>query len=627
MVMTLPRTIPFLSLLAATLLAAALVGNPTFAEVQTHSVVDQPVRFVLRRSELSAAAAQPPGVVIGITSRDWQQSNAMGHQIASNPGSNTVHFVWVMHDHIPYDAEDYWNYYSNYNSWDKTSGTLNNGSNGVSVSTGVFDFNNQGGFICMDVDSDNLCHAVLSQCLDVRLPSSAWHLHFPLEGAALHIDTELPDPVSAPVELGQVWPDIAITQNNGLKDGSGDIRHVIAGGTDFTTPHHLHTDHIWYWRYDAGALTPVWEGPALLDSCKDAAWAIDAADNSGKVAAAFTSDYITDGLNELNNVVYRESRTAGSGWLDGTELGEAHKNFVTSYAVPAGRQSWRETAIAYDHSGVLHIIYIEQLYAYATEKVSLYHWSDAQRESHLAAAGHYPNDGTWMMNLNFSQISLGIGDGVTLCDGGTTTNEDYLYLLYMKLGGDTPEEQADTSRAGLANGEIYLTVSPNGGVNWSDPVNLTDTKSPDCHGDGPDSLCASESWGSLARDVSDIEILYILDYEAGGLYETEFTLNDVMYVNIPGGTIDAALLCPYFSCNCPCLGDPHCDGSTDVLDVVQAVDVAFRNGQVTAGYACPREQTDVNCSSATDALDVVRFVNVAFRNGDPATEFCNPCQP
>jgi hypothetical protein len=83
------------------------------------------------------------------------------------------------------------------------------------------------------------------------------------------------------------------------------------------------------------------------------------------------------------------------------------------------------------------------------------------------------------------------------------------------------------------------------------------------------------------------------------------------------------------TCACDCHADPQCDGSTDILDVTQIVNVAFRNGDpiLDPNVLCSYQTTDVDCSSATDILDVTRMVNVAFRNGDPATEFCSPCAP
>jgi hypothetical protein len=83
------------------------------------------------------------------------------------------------------------------------------------------------------------------------------------------------------------------------------------------------------------------------------------------------------------------------------------------------------------------------------------------------------------------------------------------------------------------------------------------------------------------------------------------------------------------SCACECHADPQCNGDTDVLDVVQSVNVAFRNAPdiIDPNPLCPRVTTDVDCDGDTDVIDVVKFVNVAFRNADPVAEFCDPCAP
>jgi hypothetical protein len=81
-------------------------------------------------------------------------------------------------------------------------------------------------------------------------------------------------------------------------------------------------------------------------------------------------------------------------------------------------------------------------------------------------------------------------------------------------------------------------------------------------------------------------------------------------------------------CSCDCHGNPVCDAAVcDVLDVVSAVTVAFRNGATISdpNADCPYETTDVDCSTFTDVIDVVKIVTVAFRNSNSATEFCTPC--
>ncbi|HSG99304.1 MAG TPA: M14 family zinc carboxypeptidase, partial [candidate division Zixibacteria bacterium] len=79
--------------------------------------------------------------------------------------------------------------------------------------------------------------------------------------------------------------------------------------------------------------------------------------------------------------------------------------------------------------------------------------------------------------------------------------------------------------------------------------------------------------------------------------------------------------------DCACHADPICDAQTNVLDVVQTVNVAFKGAPATTDPGCPRERTDVDCTGATNVLDVVRLVNVAFKGQSAAANFCDPCAP
>jgi hypothetical protein len=80
-------------------------------------------------------------------------------------------------------------------------------------------------------------------------------------------------------------------------------------------------------------------------------------------------------------------------------------------------------------------------------------------------------------------------------------------------------------------------------------------------------------------------------------------------------------------CPCDCLADPQCNGLTDALDVVQAVNVSFRgqSSVLDPNANCTFESTDVNCDGGTDVIDVIRLINVAFRSADPAVQFCDLC--
>jgi len=80
-------------------------------------------------------------------------------------------------------------------------------------------------------------------------------------------------------------------------------------------------------------------------------------------------------------------------------------------------------------------------------------------------------------------------------------------------------------------------------------------------------------------------------------------------------------------CTCPCHGDPECDGFPSVLDVVRAINTAFRDAPPVSDPGCPFERTDVDCDGSTNVLDVVWFVNVSFRGLHPSTQYCDPCAP
>ena len=79
-------------------------------------------------------------------------------------------------------------------------------------------------------------------------------------------------------------------------------------------------------------------------------------------------------------------------------------------------------------------------------------------------------------------------------------------------------------------------------------------------------------------------------------------------------------------CDCSCHGDPFCNGSVNIQDVVNTIDVAFRGADATIDPMCVHDgRTDANCTGATDVLDVILMIGAAFRNEDPTQTFCDPC--
>jgi subtilisin family serine protease len=77
-------------------------------------------------------------------------------------------------------------------------------------------------------------------------------------------------------------------------------------------------------------------------------------------------------------------------------------------------------------------------------------------------------------------------------------------------------------------------------------------------------------------------------------------------------------------CDCHCHGDPACDGSIDILDVVAVINVAFRGAVDVHDPSCTLSgRSDINCDCSVDVLDVVTVINHAFRGDNSA--LCNAC--
>jgi hypothetical protein len=79
-------------------------------------------------------------------------------------------------------------------------------------------------------------------------------------------------------------------------------------------------------------------------------------------------------------------------------------------------------------------------------------------------------------------------------------------------------------------------------------------------------------------------------------------------------------------CDCPCLGDPDCDGFFTALDVGQVVDVAFSGQVPETDPLCPLAgREDLNCDCAIDILDVAEIIASALYCDIPPCTQCDPC--
>ena len=503
-----------------------------------------PLLGLLLRSQGVQSAPPPfPGVEIARSTEDFQANSAIGHLVARNPGADVVHFVWMKYCDVP--GFQYCDIERNaqWAGYRISSGTVLPAFGGVPISLNPTQA--RAGYANVAVGEGNLAHVSFHQRSDDAQPYHPWHTYFPVEGNALHVDDDLIGWTSGCPSV--LFTKLAVTPF----PSNYDVVHEIA----IDDVNNCGRGLIWYWRFDGA----TWQGPVVIDSAQNTAHVIAVDPSGAKVAMAFAPDVVPT-MNVIWGIAFHESQTAGVGWLNGTELGPGSHHLITSYGDLSGPQAWPDIAVAYDRSGTLHIVWIEQRVANISLEASLKHWSSATAGISTITVGDWLTDASpGVFNLNFAKVSIGIGDGSTGCQGGSETNANYLYVTYSQFGGPTATERADYSTGGYLNGEIYLTTSRDAGVSWSVPQNLTNTKTPGCdpglaegpYGEpnNPDGVCRSEAWPSIGLAVSDIDIFYVGDVDAGSTPQGEgsWQLNPMMYLRLPGGMTDAQYICPTLS--------------------------------------------------------------------------------
>ncbi len=504
--------------------------------------------FVAHTGLNSVTAA--PGLKLAATSYDYQHNDAAPHQIGTLPSpvvgdtSHLVHFVWTHWDIIP-ESLNRVDRFVNFQSYNSGSGLFIHGANGFTISgAGGDPLQARAGFVTLDVDRQDRAHIAAHQRDALQQPSGDYcSYYWDQSASSFAVFTEGvlngSKGVVGNADDDAIWPHESV--------------HRMATGPDYyyvVSHPYSSNNNIILWRYNG----TIWEGPKTIDSCTGLSYNIAADPTSNKTAlvSETSTQYPSNPLG-INQIYIRPSanKCNGFGFTDNSELGDAKRQFVTSYNDAAGKGAWLEVVGDYDNSGKLHVVWNEQKVQNSSEQGSWKHWDDVANNITTIHNAFYDNKGQGGgRDIHIAYPTLGFGDGSTTC--GASTNLNYVYMTFVQFGGTSATEQADMSNHGYMNGEIYLTTSADGGIRWSPGKNLTNSRLPGCDPTtGPTDSCPSENWPSIARLINDtIHIEYVNDRDAGDAVfgQGAWTFNPVMYYRIPGGT-DVQPVCPLIAPN------------------------------------------------------------------------------
>ena len=491
----------------------------------------------------SAGAPLGQTFLLGTTWYDYQHNGSIGRMISLSPGGS-LHFCWM--NGLQAEAIDRHIYYNNFGPtvgllWPDVGYQVDLSTRaGYSTCSNFSDGHAVVAFHQMENEGDPKQTAVAYDFLEGLLP--------PFQ--ITHIDN-LPgwDPL--------IWPKVAVC--------SQDYIHVVScenrdGGIWQRIAYSRSVDG--GYSYTTYSLVDTIIGSASQD--------VAASPVSNKVGIAYTKPIfgVTDiwppsvDLRFLwfnNDVALVESE-------DGVNWDFTHTRNITNlinpdttrwpdstYANGDTLRAYCDVSLLYDHNDNAHTVFTtrglwwdaslcadpDSLYfvEITRDASMIWHWSEQHDTLTVVADGWYDvgdpdtelyayrGSGAWRSTVDRPSLGLDPETG-------------YLYCVYVRCTqGDTSGGEIPSH--GWANGEIYCSVSTDGGLNWSEGTNLTNTPSPNC----TPGNCFDEDYPSQTLVINDtLHIIYVEDKDAGGVVMTSpqegtWTENPVKYLKVPADLV------------------------------------------------------------------------------------------
>ncbi|HWR82433.1 MAG TPA: hypothetical protein VN285_03960 [Candidatus Deferrimicrobium sp.] len=464
-----------------------------------------------RKTLGSAAVSGSPGVIVnpangGNTTYEYQHNGSIGRQIAHGahgmPDTQLIHFVYMDMPGYAFVDRGY-----QYEVWDALNGAWGTGSD---VTGSLY-----GGFVNIAVTAAN--QAIVTGHVRPTDPEPTRIFTYFDSGRGLSSFPEAqiaPDSVDfycegdSLTESGHIWPKLAYTET-----ATDTVLHIIAERTD--GPGLVsYFRGVLSWDSAHSDASVVWDYPQYcVDTVTDIAYDIVARDN--KVAMIWFSNLPKPGDCDTcsssgywpygqwdNDLYWQISTDAGLTWQPRVNVTK-NQNGVEGY------RPYTDASCLIDAGGNLHVVTVSQYWpadinlggtvSLGVGRIFHYASNDVTDGVYNARTVHnfeweqtHCDGGSWMLNAGKLAISE--------CDGK-------LYTLFVQYNDheagimdDCSSEDSPGYPNGAANGELYLTISDDGGITWDIARNLTNSRTPGCDSTGgPVGPCQSDSWPSMTR--------------------------------------------------------------------------------------------------------------------------------
>ena len=438
------------------------------------------------------------GVLVGTTWWENQRLGSMRRMIAWGQHYDTllVHFHWM--NGLNPDLTERVYFYRCWNAWNGSYTLVP-----VSVQPPYDEF---AGYVVTDVTNDN--RAVLGGHNDAGTPTFQSHFYWDFApGYAFFVtDCRVPDGFGIDCEVieggdGFIWPAMC------WQEGMDTVLHVLAleneHPNDFPAPGSNTEKALMYFRSVNPEQTPcAWSETYCVDTVYTFGHDCDCNDN-GKVAIAWIANipepgdcdtcsstgFVADP--ECNNDVYWQiSPSGGVWWLP-------RENITNNRYGEDGYRPYTDLSVLLDNNEIAHVVWNARIWDADDPNPCderggrIFHYDEGSAYTSTVHRFEwqqkYCDGGAW--NLNACKMTLSECDGKFYC----------LFVQYNDIPNGIDDDCAAGYFTGGANGELFLSVSDDGGISWDKARNLTNTYSPECDTDE----CESEIYPSMVKFGSD----------------------------------------------------------------------------------------------------------------------------